>query len=138
LSIYEDTKMIIDKDIKLKWKEVNDAFSGTFREDLEDHKVYVNIHKTGFYQIACRYPAFPCADMIHWIVLHTNPEKMVLSSVSGTEIATFRAWNYQKYHLLKPVITIETPFSILNNNATFRDILKNWVEEPTKFRMTLN
>lgn len=36
LSIYEDTKLIVDKDIKLKWKEVNDAFVGTFGEDLED------------------------------------------------------------------------------------------------------
>ena len=33
---YEDTKLIVDKDIKLKWKEVNDAFAGTFGEDLED------------------------------------------------------------------------------------------------------
>lgn len=49
LSIYEDTKLIVDKDIKLKWKDVNDAFLGTFREDLEDHKVYMNIHKSGLY-----------------------------------------------------------------------------------------
>ena len=35
--IYEDTKLIVDKDIKLKWQEVNDEFVGTFGEDLEDH-----------------------------------------------------------------------------------------------------
>ena len=45
--IYEDSKLIVDKDIKLKWKEVNDAFSSTFGEDLEDCQVYVNIHKFG-------------------------------------------------------------------------------------------
>lgn len=47
LSIYEDTKLIVDKDIKLKWKKVNDAFSGTFVEYLEHQQVYVNIHKSG-------------------------------------------------------------------------------------------
>ena len=46
LLIYEDNKLIIDKDIKLKQKEVNDAFSGTFGEDLEDHQFYVNIQKS--------------------------------------------------------------------------------------------
>jgi hypothetical protein len=99
LSIYEDTKLILDKDIKLKWQEVNDAFAGTFGEDLEDRQVYVNIHKSGLYQIACRYPhVFPCADMIHWIVSHTDPETMTLSSVSGTKIATFRAQDYDEMY----------------------------------------
>jgi len=65
LSIYEDTRLIVDKDIKLKWKEVNDAFVGTFREDLKDHQVYLNIQKLGLYQIACRYPMLPCMEMIH-------------------------------------------------------------------------
>jgi len=58
--IYQDTKLIVDKDIKPKWQEVNDAFTDTFGEDLEDCQVYVNIHKSGFYRIACRYPVFPC------------------------------------------------------------------------------
>lgn len=49
LPIYEDTKMILDKDIKLKWKEVNDAFAVIFREDLKDHQVYVNVHKYNLY-----------------------------------------------------------------------------------------
>ena len=38
---------------------------GTFWEDLEDHQVYVNIHKFGLYHIACRYPVLPCSDIIH-------------------------------------------------------------------------
>ncbi len=46
LSIYEVTKLIIDKDIKLKWQEVNDTFASTFGEDLEDHQAYVKIHKS--------------------------------------------------------------------------------------------
>ena len=90
-SIYEDTKLIVDKGIKMKWRHVNDAFAGTFGEDLEDRQVYVSIHKFGLYQIACKYPVLPCADMIHWIISHTDPKTMTLNSVSGTEIATFRA-----------------------------------------------
>jgi len=94
LPIYEDTKLIVDKDIKLKWQEVNDAFTSTFGEYLEDCQVSVNIHKFGLYQIACRYLAFPCMDMMHWIISHTDPEMMTLSSVSRTKIATFKAQYY--------------------------------------------
>lgn len=65
LPIYEDTKLILDKDIKMKWQEVNDAFEGTFWEDLKHHQVYMNIHKLGLYQIACKYLVFPCKNMIH-------------------------------------------------------------------------
>ena len=42
------------------------------------------------------------------------------------------------YHLPKPMITMETPFNIPNNNANSRDILNNWVKDPTKFRLTPN
>jgi len=91
LPIYEDTKLIVGKEIKLKWKEVNDAFVGTFWEDLEDCQVYVKIHKSGLYQIACRYPVFACIEMIHYIVSHSYRETMTLSSVTRTEISTIRA-----------------------------------------------
>lgn len=36
LPIYEDIKLYLDKDIKLKCQEVNETFTGTFGEDLED------------------------------------------------------------------------------------------------------
>jgi len=49
LLIYEDTKMIVDKDINMKWKEVNDSFAGPFGEDLEYRQVYVNKHKFDLY-----------------------------------------------------------------------------------------
>lgn len=91
LVIYKDTKLIVDKDIKLKWKDINDAFSITTEEDLEDRTVDVNIHKSSLYLIACRCPTFPCANIIHWIASHNNPKMMVLSSFGGTKIATFRA-----------------------------------------------
>lgn len=84
LLLYEDTKLIVDKDIKMKWYEVNDTFLGTFGEDLENCKVSMNIHKSGLYYIACKYPAFPCTDMMHYIISHTDPETMVLISVRET------------------------------------------------------
>lgn len=49
LLIYEDTKLVINKDINMKWQDIIDTFLGTFDEDLEDRKVYVNIHKSSFY-----------------------------------------------------------------------------------------
>lgn len=85
------------------------------------------------------YPTFSCVDTIHWIVSHTDSEMMTLSSVKGMEISTFREKYYQQmYHFLKPMITMETPFSIPSSNYNSRDILKNWVKEPTKFKMTPN
>lgn len=96
LSIYEDTKLIIRKDINLKWKEVNDAFLGSFGEDLEDLKFYVKIHNSSLYQITCRYLMFPCVDMLHWIVSYTNPETMVLRSFRETMITTFMEQYYQQ------------------------------------------
>lgn len=50
--IYEDTKFFIDKEIKMKWKDINNTFSGTFEENLEDRRVYVNIHKSSVFQIS--------------------------------------------------------------------------------------
>ena len=89
LPIYEDTKLYLDKDMKLKWQEANETFAGTFGEHLKDHQVYVNIHKSSLYGISCRYRVFPCADMIHWIVSHIDLETMTLRSVSGKNLATF-------------------------------------------------
>lgn len=139
LPIYEDTKLFIDKEIKIKWQDINDIFPGTFEENLEDHRVYVIIHKSGLYRVACRYPAFPCTNMIHWIVLHTDSETMVLSNVNGTKPFTFKAENFQEmYHLPQLVITMDAPFTNPNSSANSRDILKSWVREPTKFRTTPN
>ena len=118
---------------------VNEAFAGTFAEDLENRQVHVNIHKFGLYRIACRYPAFPCTDMIHWIVSHTDPKTMTLSSVSETKFATFWAEDYDEmYQMSKPVTIMEIPFNLPSSSANSRDILKNWVKEPARFRMTPN
>jgi len=36
LLIYEDMKMFIDKEIKMKWQEINEIFSCTFDDNMED------------------------------------------------------------------------------------------------------
>jgi len=36
LPIYEAIKLYLDKDIKLKWQEVNEKLASTFGEELED------------------------------------------------------------------------------------------------------
>lgn len=125
LPIYEDTKLILDKDIKPKWQVVNDAFTGTFGEYLEDLQVYINIHKSSFYRIACRFHAFSSRDMIHWIILCTDPDTMTWSSVSKTRIATFRVVDYDEiYQMSEPMTIMETPFNLPSNNGNSRDILK--------------
>ena len=43
LPFYEDTKLFIDRDIKMKGKDINDTLLGTFEEHLEDRRVYVNL-----------------------------------------------------------------------------------------------
>ena len=82
---------------------------------------------------------FPCADMIHLTVSHTDPETMTLSSVSGTKLVTFWEQYYDDmYQMSEPMTIMETPFSLPNSSANSRDILKNWVKEPAQFRLTTN
>ena len=77
--------------------------------------------------------------MIHWIVSHTDPKTMTLNYVSGMKLTTFWARDYDEmYHMSDPVTIMKTPFSLPNNIANSKDILKNWVKEPTRFRLTPN
>ena len=68
LPIYADTKLFIENDMKITWQEIKDIFAYNFKEYFEYRQVYVNIHKLGLYRVACRYLAFPCVDIIHWVV----------------------------------------------------------------------
>lgn len=64
--IYEDTKLIVDKDIKLKWQEVNDAFAGTFWEDLKDANsmwTFTSLSYTGL------HAGIPCSHAWTWYIL---------------------------------------------------------------------
>jgi len=135
----KDAKLYLDKDIKLKWQQVNETFACTFREDLKDREVYMHIHKSGLYLIACRYPSFPRADMIHWIISHTDSKTMTLSSVSGMKFETLWERNYDEMYKMVELVTIMSPpFILPNNRVNSRDILKDWVKELARFRMKPN
>lgn len=139
LSIYANTKLYLDRDIKLNWQDVNEEFAGTFEEDLKYCQVYVNIHKSRLYRIACRYPVFPSVDMIHWIISHIDPETMTLSNVSGTKLVTFWTWYYDEmYQMSEPMTVMKTPFNLPNSSANSGDILKNWIKELARFRLAPN
>lgn len=126
LLIYKETKLLVDNNINFKWQDINDTFSGIFGQYLEDYMVYVNIHKYGLYQITCRYPAFPCMDMIHWIISQTDSKMMVLLNISEKKISTFRVKDFQQmYNLPHLMITMETPFNRCNNTTNSKDILKS-------------
>lgn len=89
LPIYVDMKLFVEKEMTITWQEIKGIFLGSFKEDLEDQQVCINIHKSGLYMVGCRYLPFPCMDIIHWIVAHTNPEMMALRSMSGTQLFKF-------------------------------------------------
>lgn len=57
LPVYIDTHLFIKKDIKITWKDINTIFSCSFEENIEDRQVYVNIHKSRLYNVACRFLA---------------------------------------------------------------------------------
>jgi len=42
------------------------------------------------------------------------------------------------YQMSEPVMIMETPFSLPSNNGNSKDILKNWVKDPARFKMTPN
>lgn len=64
---------------------------------------------------------------------------MTWNIVSGMKIATFMVQDYDEmYQMLHPISIMESPFSIPSSNANSREILKNWVKELVRFRMTPN
>jgi len=64
---------------------------------------------------------------------------MVLSTVSGTQLTTFKVENFQEmYHLPQLVVIMDAPFTRPSSSEKSKDILKSWVKEPSKFRTTLN
>lgn len=64
---------------------------------------------------------------------------MILSSVSGANISSFETEDYQQmYHFPLPLSKMDAPFYISNSNTNTRDILKQWVRDPSNFRTTCN
>lgn len=37
----------------------------SLKEDIYDLHVYISVQQPEFHKIACRYPTFPCADVIN-------------------------------------------------------------------------
>lgn len=106
--MYTNTHLFIQKDIKITWKDITNTFSGTFKENMDDWQVYVNIHKLGLFKVACRFPVFPCVYMIPWIVSHADPKTMVLSSVNGEIFSSFWMEHYHGiHHFIFPVRTMD-------------------------------
>lgn len=58
LSIYEDTELFIEKEVKMKWKDINDILLGTSEENLEDRRVNINIHKFTCTELHAGIPHF--------------------------------------------------------------------------------
>ncbi len=52
LPIYANTHIVIEKDIKITWQDINTVFGRNFEENLEDLHAYVNIHKSRLYKVA--------------------------------------------------------------------------------------
>lgn len=64
---------------------------------------------------------------------------MVLSSVSGIELATFIAKDFQvMYHLQQLMVTMDAPLTRPRNSANLRGILNNKVKELSKVKTTYN
>ena len=136
---YANTKKSIEKDMKLTWQEIKDIFAWSFKEYLQDQQVYVKIHRSGLYKVAYKYSTFPCEDIIHWIVSHTDPETMILSSASGTQLSSFIMENYHHmFHLPHLVNCMDPLFYAPHNNVNTRYIIKHWVKELSKFKSTPN
>lgn len=89
IPMYRATHLLIEKDIQITWKDINTIFLGSFEENMEDRKVYVNIHNSRLCKVSCKFLVFPWVDVIHWIISYIDIEMMILSSASGAKFSSF-------------------------------------------------
>jgi len=53
--------------------------------------------------ISCRFPTFPCEDIVSWILSHTYPKTMTLNSANRQRLDSFLTVDYHlMYHFPKP------------------------------------
>ena len=79
----------------------------------------------------------PDTPRSHVQIWFTRPSPTLSPRLSGTKLATFWARDYDEmYQMSNPATIMKNPFSLPNNSANSRDILRNWVKEPTRFRLT--
>lgn len=138
LPVYADTQLLIEKESDMTWQKVNEAFSArSFKENLEDRQVYINVQKSGSTKFACRYLTFPCADIVSWRVSHTDPKNMTLNNGNGQMIFYFLALDYHRmYRLLELEPLMDSYFYSITNYLSTKNILKIWVKELAKFCQT--
>lgn len=95
LPLYSDTQLYVEKEFHLTGQKVIESFSEKdFKEDLEEQKLCINFQISGMHNFSYRYLAFPCADVINWIVSHIDVKATTLSSTSGQRLAMFMAVDY--------------------------------------------
>ena len=70
--VHTKKNILIKKEINITWQDINTIFLEKFEENLEDQQVYVNIHKSGLYKVACKFPMFHFANVI-LLGSHPNP-----------------------------------------------------------------
>lgn len=93
--IFSNTQLFIEKELDITWQKVNEVLSlKSFKIDLEDRQVYVDVQRSGLHKIACRYPIFPCADIVSSIFSWTNNKTMTLNNSSGHRLASFMAHDF--------------------------------------------
>jgi len=96
---------------------------------------YLSIWQSRLHRVTCRYPTFPCVDVIRWIVSHIYEKTMTLRNPSGQNLATFLAEDYQcMYHFPELVKLMNSFFYATNIYVNTRDIVKGWVKYPSKFQ----
>jgi len=130
--------MFVEKESDITWEKVNEIFwARTFKVDLEYQYVYVNIQKLGLQRIACRYLAFLCAYIVSWILPHANPKTIPLNSDTRQRLASFLVQKYHlMYHLPELKFLMDSYFYVKTKCLNTKDIVKEWVKEPTKFCST--
>jgi len=106
-----------------------------FKEDLEDQHVYNIVKKSGLHRVSCKYPTFPCENVISWIVSHIDVKTITLSSNSVWNLATFLVVYYRHmYHFLEPEKLMDSHFYATNSYVGTKYVVEIWVKEPSKFR----
>lgn len=141
--IFSDIQLFIEKELDITWQKVNEVFlEKSFKADLEDWQVYINVQRSGLHKISCIYLFFPCADIISWTLSHMDNKTMILSNSNGKRLAYFMEPNYQlMYHFLMLESLMDYHFYAITNYLSTKDIVKIWVKEPsnsTKHLTTLS
>ena len=103
LPIYADTQLFLEKHMKITLQEIKDIFAGSFKEDMEDWQVYVNIHKVGLYKVwGLVGTSYQGDHLTCWLVQHCQQGDKHISKFKNGKILL--NLNYLKKKLLKKLL----------------------------------